>query len=424
MGNTYDLVQQLLRDHPSKAAELLMIYLQDEEKCAAAERYIGQHQPQRLPEAPSGQQYEALPPRAHHRNSSLQQASARHNIQNARHIMQTPPTSAGSVKSATSGLAAAGMEKISFLSCDDDGADQPVIARRAPGRYNLIGDGVAYGRGLSAGQFEVDESILVHTSAGAAKWVAVKAAVNLTWRRRNEFKTNMDTFYVVSARLLDSDVVLGSEESMERQFPSEVQEAHSPQGRYPPGFVTVDEYDQAVPPQAPTAPIHPYQHQYQPPSPEVQRAFGRVGAMHEVQRMRGSEPPAQVAPSAPANYSPQSDAPIPIPSQGDPSDELEIEGYWGRMPISMSVDISGSGEQFFQAFQCMAIDRKRGDNLDRQRLAVWLRADEDGPEDEAYYVSLDQGALEKRWKMVVRWIRKNKNSEEPHLYATVEIADG
>ena len=221
MGNTYDLVQQLLKDHPSKAAELLMIYLQDEEICAATERYIGQHPlPQRVPDAQVRQQYEALAQRAHHRNSSLQQASARHNVQSARHVMQTPPTSAGSVKSATSGLAAAGMEKISFLSCDDDGTDQPVIARRAPGRYNLIGDGVAYGRGLSTGQFEVDESILVHTSSGAAKWVVVKAAVNLTWRRRNEFKTNMDTFYVVSARLLDSDVVLGSEESMERQFPS------------------------------------------------------------------------------------------------------------------------------------------------------------------------------------------------------------
>jgi len=197
-----------------------MIYLQDEVICAATERYIGQHPPQRISNAPSGQQYESPTLRGHHRNSSLQQASVRHDAQSARHSMQTPPTSAGSVKSHTSGLAASGMEKISFLSCDDDGADQPVIARRAPGRYNLIGDGVAYGRGLSTGQFEVDESILVHTSSGAAKWVAVKAAVNLTWRRRNEFKTNMDTFYVVSARLLDSDVVLGSEESMERQFPS------------------------------------------------------------------------------------------------------------------------------------------------------------------------------------------------------------
>lgn len=220
MGNRYDLVQQLLRDHPSKAAELLMVYLQDEGICAATERYIGQHPPQRVPGTAFGQQYEGLTPRAHHRNSSIQQSSARHDIQSARHSMQTPPTSAGSVKSHASGLAAAGMEKISFLSCDDDGVDQAVIARRVPGKYNLIGDAVAYGRGLSDGQFEVDASIPVHTSSGAPTWVTAKTAVNLTWRRRNEFKTNMDTFYVVSARSLDSDVVLGSDESMERQFPS------------------------------------------------------------------------------------------------------------------------------------------------------------------------------------------------------------
>ena len=53
-----------------------------------------------------------------------------------------------------------------------------------------------------------------------------------------------------------------------------------------------------------------------------------------------------------------------------------------------------------------------------------LRADEDVPEEEAYYLRLDQGELEKRWKMAVKWIRKNKSPEEPHLFATVEIADG
>ena len=94
------------------------------------------------------------------------------------------------------------------------------------------------------------------------------------------------------------------------------------------------------------------------------------------------------------------------------------------MPISMSFDLGGSGEQFFQAFQRWATQRKRGDNLDRQRLTMLLRSDEDVPEEEAYYIALDQSELEKRWRMAVKWIRKNKSSEEPHLYATVEITDG
>jgi hypothetical protein len=221
MGDRLTLAQRLLKDHPHKAVELLMDYLKDGGIQAETERYIGQNPPQRNLEMAFEYQHGALSPRSHHRNSSAQQGSARHNIQIMRNSDQTPPTSASSNKSYASGLAAAGMEKITFLSCDDDSADQPVIARRTPGKYNLIGDAVAYsGRGLSAGQFEVDESILVHTSSGAARPVSVKAAVNLTWRSRNTFKTNMGTFYIVSASLLDSDVVLGSDESVERQFPS------------------------------------------------------------------------------------------------------------------------------------------------------------------------------------------------------------
>ncbi|KAI4641876.1 uncharacterized protein J4E79_011647 [Alternaria viburni] len=412
MGDRLTLAHRLLRDHPTKAVELLMDYLKDANIKAETEQFIGQNPPQRNLETESDHLHEILPAPSHHRNSSAQQASGRHHMQRMRNSIQTPSASAGSNKSFASGLAAAGMEKITILTCDDDSADQVVIAMYGSGKHNLIGDDVAYGgRGLSANQYRLDESMLVPTPSGSAR---VTTAVDLTWRNpgRNKGKTKMGTFYVVPENLLESDVVLASDESMERQFPS---------GRYLRGFVSGDEFHQAVPP---PAPMPPYQPQYQPPSPEIQRAFGRVGAIHELQRMRGSEPPAQAAPSAPVNHSQQGSAPIPITSQGNPSDELEIEGYWGRMPISMSVDISSSGEQFFQAFQCMAIDRKRGDNFDRQRVAMLLRADEEGPEEEAYRVSLDQGTLEKRWKMIVKWIRKNKNSEEPHLYATVEIADG
>ncbi|KAI4606899.1 hypothetical protein J4E80_009978 [Alternaria sp. BMP 0032] len=219
MGDRLTLAQRLLRDHPAKAIELLMDYLKDGKIKADTEQYIGQNTAQPMLETELNHHRGSMPPPAHHHHSSIQ-GSVRPNIQDTRHSIQTPPTSAGSVKSHTSGLAAAGMEKISFLSCDDDSADQAVIAKRAPGKYNLISEAVAYGRGLSAGQFEVDESIPVHTSSGGPRWVNVKHAVNLTWRRPSEYKTNMDTFHVVSGKYLDSDVVLGSDESMERQFPS------------------------------------------------------------------------------------------------------------------------------------------------------------------------------------------------------------
>jgi hypothetical protein len=117
-------------------------------------------------------------------------------------------------------MAAAGMEKIYFLSGDDEGKDHPVISRRAPGKYNLIRDKVVYGRGLGAGKFGVHESVSVPDASGGHTWVKVEFAVNLTWRRSNEFSSNVDTFHIVPAQLLNSDAVLGSDGAMEDQLPS------------------------------------------------------------------------------------------------------------------------------------------------------------------------------------------------------------
>jgi len=220
MGDRLTLAHRLLRDHPTKAVELLMDYLRDANIKAETEQFIGQNTPQRNLETESDHLREILPAPSHHRTSSAQQASGRHHMQRMRNSIQTPSASAGSNKSFASGLAAAGMEKITVLSCDDDSADQVVIAMYGSGKHNLIGDDVAYGgRGLSANQYRLDESMLVPTPSGPAR---VTTAVDLTWRNpgRNKGKTKMGTFYVVPENLLDSDVVLASDESMERQFSS------------------------------------------------------------------------------------------------------------------------------------------------------------------------------------------------------------
>lgn len=216
MGDRLTLARKLLDNYHSKALELLMDYLQDKEIRAATEQYIGQHDPSpvRL-DMPLAQQSEPSGTRSHHLDSSLLHKSTRKSIPDARYGLPTPSNSAGSVKSHSSSLAAAGLERIYLISCDDDGADRPVLAKSAPGRHNLIRDKVAYGRGLGASPDPVDEMVLVHLPSGGQRYERVKAAVNLTWRRRNEFTTNVDVFYVVSATLFDSDVILGSEVSLE-----------------------------------------------------------------------------------------------------------------------------------------------------------------------------------------------------------------
>lgn len=221
MGDRVTLAQKLLGNYPSKALELLVDYLQDKEIRTATEQYIGQHNPSPVRLDPAfEQQPRSSRTRLYHPDSSIPQRTTRQNIPDARHGLHTPPTSAGSVKSHASSLAAAGLERIYLISYDDDGADQPVISRSAPVKHNLIGDKVVYGRSLGASTDHVDELVSVPLPSGGQRREKVTTAVNLTWRRRKEFTTNVDTFYIVSARLLDSDVILGSDGSLERQFPS------------------------------------------------------------------------------------------------------------------------------------------------------------------------------------------------------------
>lgn len=218
MDDRHTLAQKLLDGYHSKAMELLMDYLQDEKICEKTERYMRQHNP-----SPSRvnttfeQQPGALPSQSHRHTSSLPNTTNRHHRPDARHSQPTPSNSAGSVKSQGSSLTAPGVQKIWLLSCDDDQKEYSVISQRAPGRHNLIRDRTMYNRGFGAKQKPVNESVIVPVSQRS---VNVSAKVDLTWRRPGELTTDECTFYVVPKALLDSDVALAADESMEHQFPS------------------------------------------------------------------------------------------------------------------------------------------------------------------------------------------------------------
>lgn len=219
MGDRLTLAEKLLNSYPSKAVELLMDYLQDKAIRTETEQYIGQHDPSPAKlDAAFEPQSRSTRNRSHYSDASAPQRTTRQNIPNAKYGQPTPSNSAGSVKSHTSSMAAAGLEKIFLLSCDTDGAEKPVYAKTTQGKHNLIRDKVVFGRGLGTDTDLVDEAVAVPIPPGG--WEKATRAVNLTWRRRNEFTTNEDTFYIVSARSLDCDVILASDESLEYQVPS------------------------------------------------------------------------------------------------------------------------------------------------------------------------------------------------------------
>ncbi|CAG5142324.1 uncharacterized protein ALTATR162_LOCUS1129 [Alternaria atra] len=345
-----------------------------------------------------------------------------------RHALHTPSNSAGSVKSHASSLAAAaGMERI-YLMSDDESEDQPVTSIRGPGKYNLIGDQVVFDRGFGASQVGVEELIPVQHQSGKQRLVTVKRAVNITWRRRNELRSRLNTFYVVPADMLDSDVLLASDEySAPNKADTSVtikdaREAHPPQGRYAQGFGRVEEIDPTMPPHMPTAQTYPSQ-QFRP-SPNIQRAYDSTHATRDSQR----EPVA--GSSAPAAHSRHRDHPQPTDTttfqvpQAPSSSQIQVTGLWDNTPIKMTFDPDASGEAFYQAFHQWAVRRERDGDLERQRMTLFIKASKSTSEKEAFDLCLEEGELEELWETAVEYIQDNKRSKAPHLYVTVKMDAG
>ncbi|KZM26237.1 uncharacterized protein EKO05_0006845 [Ascochyta rabiei] len=423
MGDRTTLVEKLLDGYRSKAHELLMDYLRNEKIRTETEQYIGQNEPssKRVEEAFEQQHKPSrnLPRRS---DLSLQQGRIRKDIPDARNGLYTPSNSAGSVKSEASSLASAGLERIYLISCDEI-EDQPVTSRSEPVKHCLIGDRVVNNRSLAANKIIVDERVNVPLRSGGQKSEKATTAVSLTWRRRKEFTTNVDTFYIVSALLLGCDVILSSDPTLNRRFPSEVEEVQSPQERYDRrGFVDIEEVDPASSQYPPAVPLHSYPQNSLPPN--MQRTYDITQAFRSSQRMRSGEPSAPVLHPTRIEHGLSNHAPTPYAAQEPSSGLLHLAGLWDKTPIKISFDPEALGETFFQAFSQWAVKRKRDGDLDRQRMTLWLKASKNMPDDEAYELSLKEGELEDLWEDAVKWIQENRGPKAPHLYAIVELEAG
>ncbi|KAF2016830.1 hypothetical protein BU24DRAFT_459952 [Aaosphaeria arxii CBS 175.79] len=220
----------------------------------------------------------------------------------------------------------------------------------------------------------------------------------------------MDTFYIVPAETFDCDVILAADGSTERQFPSEVQEAHSPQAHYQRGSLReIEELGLTIPPS-------PQQNTNILP----QRAYDRVQSYREAQSMQA------VAQSTPIPHASQTEQgqvhrTAPVAAQGTSSGHLQVLGLWDQTLLQMSFDPNAPGEAFYQAFHRWAVRRNRSGDIERHRITLWLKTSRDTPDETAYELILKEGDLEDLWGMAVDWIQGNKNPKPPHLYATVEL---
>ncbi|KAF2657479.1 hypothetical protein K491DRAFT_714501 [Lophiostoma macrostomum CBS 122681] len=294
------------------------------------------------------------------------------------------------------------------------------MSRCAPVKHNLIGDNVAYARGLGVARESVDEIVHVPLPSGGQKGENAKFAVTLTWRRSKETKTNMCAFYVVSSELLETDVILGSEDCLDRQIPPDVYEVHSPQVNYQrEGFVEMEELVPAVSQHAPSVLRHIYHQNTM--TPDTQRTHARVQALEDMRRTHATDSTTPTPQSKHKDSKSSTHTSTPLQGQASLSDQIQVSGFWGKTPIKMSFDPDAPGEAFYQAFYQWAVRRKRDGDLERHRMTLWLKASKNMPHEEAYDLRLEEDELENFWESAVDWIQENKNPKAPHLYATVEF---
>jgi hypothetical protein len=184
----------------------------------------------------------------------------------------------------------------------------------------------------------------------------------------------------------------------------------------------MEELDPAVPPHAPTAPMHSFQQNSMPPN--VQQTYDRLNALWDTHHIHAAEPSVPAPRPRHVDHGQPTHITTPLSAQGPSSGQLQVIGVWDRTPIKMAFDLDASGEVFYQAFHRWAVRRKREGDLERHRMTLWLKASKNTPDTEAYLLSLKEGELEEDWETAVDWIQDNKSPKAPHLYATVELEAG
>lgn len=139
------------------------------------------------------------------------------------------------------------------------------------------------------------------------------------------------------------------------------------------------------------------------------------------QRMHVAEPFAPALDSRHINNGKSPHTTSPLAAQEHSSGQLYMIGIWDTTPMQIRFDPDAPGETFYQAFHQWAVWRHRDGDLERDRIALWLKKSKSTPDCEAYELNLEEVELELLWAVSVDWIKENKCPKAPHLYATVKL---
>jgi N6-adenosine-specific RNA methylase IME4 len=100
-----------------------------------------------------------------------------------------------------------------------------------------------------------------------------------------------------------------------------------------------------------------------------------------------------------------------------------VQFTWDKVSANGSIDLDASGETFYNTIQHVFRRRLKG-NPERSVLSILFTTEKGSEEAIMLSVSLDESTLESDWESVVDWMKDNRRTKPPHLYAIVELENG
>ncbi|KAF2013029.1 hypothetical protein BU24DRAFT_465364 [Aaosphaeria arxii CBS 175.79] len=353
----------------------------------------------------------------------------------------SPPRTVSSVLSHSSRGESTHREYILLINHGERGVEErPASMRNASINSSVMREGLQYTSNHTPSDKEYVE--IPGSIPETYLSVPVLYCTDVIWRRQKSNSTHSTTFYVVSKRELDIDILLGLEDSGEgtMEYPPPV----APQPQRPHNYHFKD---YSIPVHAPSPPTHsfhrstlmydasatatpvhtqPQHHHIVETLLERQRRSGTV-----VEESRFSQhSPIGITPDRRASqseYAQSMHAPAPAPqSHGVGQDEsvsrVRLHCDWGPTPLKMWLDLRAKPKDFFSTFSLCA--QKRNIIFTRESVVIYLKPDKKAPDNEAQILSLAEDEMQADWETIVAELEEMIQGKSSNIYGKVQDGEG
>jgi hypothetical protein len=109
-----------------------------------------------------------------------------------------------------------------------------------------------------------------------------------------------------------------------------------------------------------------------------------------------------------------------VHEQGSPAEELRVEYTWDKACVVVKLDLNAPAENFLITLENKFKRFKK--ILDRNTHSI--RFTDNKEAEGGYCLALEESNFIEDWESAIDWIRDNRRTKAPHLYAVIELEEG